>query len=35
VYIRVAAIARKVFLRRNIGVEKLRHFYGGKDRKGR
>lgn len=29
-YIRVAALARKVYLRPNIGVGRLRHLFGGK-----
>ena len=33
-YIRAASIARKVYLRHNIGVGSLKHVYGGKWRRG-
>merc|ERR1712167_478544 len=33
-YIRAAALARKVYLRQNIGVGALKHIYGGKWRRG-
>merc|ERR1719486_1260569 len=33
-YTRAAALARKVYLRHNIGVGALRHIYGGKWRRG-
>ena len=33
-YIRAAAIARKVYLRQNIGVGALKHIFGGKWRRG-
>lgn len=29
-YIRIAAVARKIYLRSNTGVGSLRHFFGGK-----
>ncbi|KRX10976.1 hypothetical protein PPERSA_12100 [Pseudocohnilembus persalinus] len=32
VFIRVASVARKIYLRRNIGVSTLRHIYGGRQR---
>ena len=33
-YVRAAALARKVYLRQNIGVGALKHIYGGKWRRG-
>ena len=33
-YIRTAALARKVFLRGHLGVGRLCHIMGGKERKG-
>ena len=33
-YVRAASIARKVYLRHNLGVGSLKHLYGGKARRG-
>ena len=34
IYIRTAALARKIYLRGHLGVGKLMHIYGGKYRNG-